>query len=87
MSHPENNKTSEVQELTWAMLDDLITDRQFQRLEQLLSSDDEAREVYVECIQLHADLAQHFAGTKPPGLPLQLHLPLTPDGGFAADVM
>lgn len=50
-----------VQELTWALLDEGITDDEFSLLDTLLLSDDKARERYVECVQLHTDLLTHFA--------------------------
>jgi hypothetical protein len=55
-----------VQELTWAMLDEQISDDEFRLLENLLLSDDEARETYVNCIQLHAGLMEHLT---PPTTP------------------
>ncbi|NLF06728.1 MAG: hypothetical protein GX594_01950 [Pirellulaceae bacterium] len=48
----------EVQELTWAVVDDLATEEQMRRLEELLLDDTEARNIYVTCMQMHADL--HF---------------------------
>ncbi len=50
-----------VQELTWSMVDDQITDDEVRLLESLLLADDKARDTYVHCIQLHADLIGHFA--------------------------
>jgi hypothetical protein len=49
-----------VQELTWAMLDEQISDDEFRLLENLLLSDDDARDTYVNCIQLHAGLMAHY---------------------------
>jgi hypothetical protein len=50
-----------VQELTWAMLDEQITDDEFGLLDTLLLSDETARQNYVGCVQLHAELVAHFA--------------------------
>lgn len=50
-----------VQELTWAMLDEQITDDEFRLLENLLLSDDDARDTYVNCMQLHVGLMAHYA--------------------------
>jgi hypothetical protein len=50
-----------VQELTWSLLDDVITDGEFQLLETILLADDAARSEYLGCIQLHVDLMAHFA--------------------------
>lgn len=53
--------TDRVQELTWALVDEGITDGEFALLDNLLLSDDNARETYLECMHLHADLMAHFA--------------------------
>jgi len=50
-----------VQELSWALLDEHITDDEMALLDNLLLSDEKARGAYVECVQLHTDLAAHFA--------------------------
>jgi hypothetical protein len=47
-------------ELTWALLDEHITDAEMTELQQLLRTDKTARESYVRCVQLHAELAWHF---------------------------
>ena len=51
---------SEVEQLTWALVDELITEEQAARLEELLEADAEARKVYLQCIQLHGDLQLQF---------------------------
>ncbi|MEX2310067.1 MAG: hypothetical protein WD738_21020 [Pirellulales bacterium] len=50
-----------VQELTWALLDEQITDDEMSLLDNLLLSDDVARKRYVECVQLHTGLIMHYA--------------------------
>ena len=50
-----------VQELTWALLDEQISDDEFGLLDNLLLSDEKARQSYVGCVQLHAELMAHFA--------------------------
>ena len=50
-----------IQELTWALLDEQITDDEFGLLDNLLLSDEKARQSYVGCVQLHAELMSHFA--------------------------
>jgi hypothetical protein len=49
-----------VQELTWALLDESITDEELAVLNQLLLGSNEARELYSRCVQLHADLSGEF---------------------------
>ncbi len=60
MAHDET-VLDRVQELTWAMVDDQIKADEIRLLENLLLSDDQARDTYVHCIQLHTDLIGHFA--------------------------
>ena len=43
------------------LLDEQATDQQVQRLEELLTASEEARESYIKCVQMHSDLKQ-FAG-------------------------
>jgi hypothetical protein len=50
-----------VQELTWALLDEQINEDEFILLDNLLLSDEKARESYIGCVQLHTDLMAHFA--------------------------
>jgi hypothetical protein len=50
-----------VRELTWALLDDLITEEDMAALNGLLKTDESARREYLRCIQLHTDLQSHFA--------------------------
>jgi hypothetical protein len=65
-TNPENVETEDtgpiprVHELTWALVDEQITDAQMEELETLLLGDSVARNAYVRCMQLHADLASHF---------------------------
>ena len=56
-----------VQELTWALVDEQITDDEMRLLDNLLLSDDEARGTYIGCMQLHTDLMDHFAASASAG--------------------
>lgn len=49
-----------VQELTWALLDDTITEDEMSLLDTLLLTGDAARNRYVDCVRLHTDLMIHF---------------------------
>ena len=53
-----------VQELTWALLDEQINDDEFKLLDNLLLADEQARNSYVECVQLHTNLLTYFAPPK-----------------------
>jgi hypothetical protein len=55
---PQNER---VRELTWALLDDLITEEEMTALNGLLKADERARSEYLRCIQLHTDLQSQFA--------------------------
>ena len=61
-----------VHDLSWALFDELITDDQMVELEGLLLNDTTARDAYIRCVQLHADLSSHFAK------------PATPNGGSSS---
>jgi hypothetical protein len=58
-----NNLCDEVRELAWAIADEVATDEQVGHLEHLLVEDEEARRIYVECMQMHADLHCMFRTT------------------------
>jgi hypothetical protein len=49
-----------VQELTWALVDEQISTDEMRLLDNLLLSDDGARESYIRCVQLHTDLMNHY---------------------------
>jgi hypothetical protein len=55
-----------IHELTWALIDDLITEEEMAALDGLLRTEDGARNEYVRCVQLHADLQSHFAAKPSP---------------------
>lgn len=65
----ENERLADFEQLVWALLDDQISDDDRSRLEQLIASDEQARETYVQCVQMHVDLQDHFAGTTKPAIP------------------
>ncbi len=70
-----------VEDLVWAMLDEQISDHDFHRLEELLRVDQDARQIYLQCVQLHVDLMYRFnpdyspAGHAPVGLPVDMPMP------------
>lgn len=55
-----SEQTAEVQDLTWRMLDEQLDEQGQQRLAALLSQSEEARQEYIRCTALHADLLEHF---------------------------
>ncbi|QDS97289.1 hypothetical protein [Adhaeretor mobilis] len=54
----------EAELLIWALLDDEIADQDAQKLEKLLTENDQVRQRYIECTQMHVDLMDHFAPQK-----------------------
>jgi hypothetical protein len=57
----DDKNLDRVQELTWALVDEQISDDEFEQLNSVLLRDDKSRDTYLGCIQLHADLMAHFA--------------------------
>lgn len=56
---------AEIQDLAWALADDAITADDAKRLEDMLLADAEARTLYVQCMQLQADLHLFFNPRQP----------------------
>jgi hypothetical protein len=50
----------ETEALIWNLLDDQLDDAGFDRLSQLLVKNATMRERYLDCVQLHVDLQEHF---------------------------
>jgi hypothetical protein len=53
----------EAEALTWSLLDDQLDEVDAARLTALLEKSEAARARYVECVQLHVDLQNHFAAS------------------------
>lgn len=51
----------EVQQLVWALVDEVATDDQIRRLETLVLEHAAARRAYVDCMSLHAELQCMFS--------------------------
>jgi len=47
-------------ELIWSLVDETIDEKQMAQLEDLLKHDPQAREIYIRCMALHADLHTIF---------------------------
>ena len=82
ISHSEKTPPVDVEGLVWAMLDEQISEGTTSgRLDELLRHDEEARRLYLQCVQLHVDLAAFYdakdktALGRPLGLPLSIALP------------
>lgn len=59
----------EAENLIWALLDDHIDDADIARLTKLLNENEDVRRRYLDCVQLHVDLRDHFAAVDIPGTP------------------
>lgn len=70
-----NHLLSLVQELTWMLMDDRLEPSQLDMLEQLLKENATARQTYLECVQLHVDLKEHFGSLPQIKLPGQAQVP------------
>ena len=57
----------EAETLIWALLDDRLEAADSTRLCELIEQDAAVRARYIECVQLHVDLREHFAAA--PELP------------------
>jgi len=49
-----------VEELVWKLVDDVASEQEVHRLEQLLRGDAECRTRYLECLNLHSGLTEFF---------------------------
>jgi hypothetical protein len=79
----DSERASRVRELTWALLDDTITEEEMATLNGLLQTEPAARSEYLRCIQLHGDLYSEFAAR--PASSAQLASTKTPVLGFLHD--
>ncbi|MBA3480207.1 MAG: hypothetical protein H0T51_00195 [Pirellulales bacterium] len=50
----------EAEALIWAMLDDQLDDVEMRRLSKMIEEEAAVRARYIECVQLHVDLREHF---------------------------
>jgi hypothetical protein len=50
----------EAETLIWALLDDTLQDGEAERLTTLLETNATVRSRYIDCVQLHVDLQQHY---------------------------
>ena len=73
----------EAEQLIWAVLDDQVEKADLERLETLLHQDEQIRKRYIQCVQLHTDLATMLPAEaeSPPE-----DLPETPIVGSLGDI-
>jgi hypothetical protein len=51
----------EAETLIWALLDEQLDDAEVARLSKMMEEDAAVRARYIDCVQLHVDLREHFA--------------------------
>ncbi len=56
----------EAENLIWALLDDHIDEADSDKLTKLMNDHEEVRRRYIDCVQLHADLRDHFTTVAAP---------------------
>jgi hypothetical protein len=59
-ARPSDAKLQEAETLIWAMLDEQLDDADMERLSKMIEEDAEIRSLYIDCVQLHVDLREHF---------------------------
>jgi hypothetical protein len=60
--NPTQERLAQAEEMIWSLLDGNLPEADRARLEEMIKDDGDIRNRYVECVQLHTDLAEHFAG-------------------------
>jgi len=61
----------EAESLIWALLDDQLDETDTAKLCQLMEGSAAVRSRYIDCVQLHVDLSEHFSAKamdQPPGV-------------------
>jgi hypothetical protein len=58
---------NEAERLIWAMLDEQVDEADTTKLSAMLEEHDEVRRRYLDCVQLHVDLQDHFAASNARG--------------------
>ena len=82
---PIDAELLEAEQLIWALLDDLIEEEDLKRLEAMIAEDEQIRNHYIACVQLHSDLQEALGNradhlpTDPPSSPVLGSLGESPD--------
>jgi hypothetical protein len=85
MSHEENKspqsaaqqRLEQAETLIWALLDEHLEPAEANRLFTMIEEDAAVRALYIECVQLHVDLKEHFGrkeAEKEPGTAIMASL-------------
>ena len=52
---------AQAEKLIWSLLDHNLPEDDVPRLEKMIKQHDNVRQLYLDCVQLHADLTGHFS--------------------------
>ncbi len=83
LQQADESLLEQAETLVWALLDDEIETDDLKELEQMLRDHEAVRQRYVECVQMHFDLNEHF-GT--PRETAELEVPKSPVLGMLGDL-
>ncbi len=84
LDQANNTLLAEAEALIWALLDDEIKPTDMKRLEGLIQENEQVRQRYISCVQMHTDLHQHFEEIPQP--PTTDSLPPSPVLGSLGDL-
>jgi hypothetical protein len=68
-------RLDEAEALIWAMLDEQLDEAEMKRLGKLIEEDAAVRARYIDCVQLHVDLREHFGRAAAEKAPSTVVLP------------
>ena len=83
-SGPTDSLLDQAEQMIWNMLDDNLPEGDVQKLETLIQENEQVRSLYVDCVQMHADLSDYFGQIPEPGVPQP---PKSPVLGSLGDTM
>lgn len=76
---PTDELLAQAEEMIWSLLDDNLPEADVPRLEEMIEKHESVRNLYLDCIQLHTDLTEHYAKVPKlniPGLPGSTNSPV-----------
>ena len=62
---PSAEALKNCEQLVWMYLDDVLPAAELPKLETMLQQDSSYLQIYLDCVQLHADLGQHYQASQP----------------------
>ncbi len=79
---------AEAEQLIWSLLDGELDAQGTQHLEHLIAENEQVRLRYINCVQVHADLHEHFGSAPKPDLTKsgQTKTGSSPVLGFLGDI-